>query len=156
MKLTIRHQPDRGAAISNQPAPSTIASTSTDIFQLPVGPELKKLTRSQRLFSLATRTDVRSLEISGGAEFYLFMEMRAERQWASFRMTPHKWVTETMEYNSRLQKRDPTAVTKNPRALLDKLIAMEVKIIDRVATNNYKCMYAPRYRSNRLLTAAFY
>jgi len=77
----------------------------------------------------------------------LFMAMRAERQWASFRMTLQKWVTETMEYNSRLQKEDPTAIAKNPRALLDKLIAMEVTIIDRVATNNYKCMYTPWYRS---------
>jgi hypothetical protein len=133
-----------------------MALISTDVFQLPIGPEFKKLTRSQRLFSLATHTDVRSLEISGDIEFYLFMEMRAERQWASFRMTPQKWVTETMEYNSRLQKQDPTAITKNPRALLDKLIAMEVKIINRVATNNYKFMYAPSYQFNHLLTATFH
>ena len=150
MKLTVHYQPDHStmnSTTSNQPALSTTASASTDVFQLPVGPEFKKLTRSQRLFSLATRTDVRSLEISGDCEFYLFMAMRAERQWASFRMTPQKWVTETMEYNSRLQKEDPMAIAKNPRALLDKLIAMEVTIIDRVATNNYKCMYTPWYRS---------
>ena len=120
-----------------------LAPTSVNVFQLPVGPEFERLTKSQRLFSLATRTDVRSLEISGDTEFFLFMEMRAERQWASFRMTPHKWVTETNEYNARLHKQDAKAIQKNPRALMDKLIVIEVKIMERIATNNFNCKSAP-------------
>lgn len=115
------------------------ASTSTNIFNLPVGPEFERLTKSQRLFSLATQMDVRSLNISSDVEFYLFMEMRAERQWASFRMTPPKWVTETSEYNLRLQKRQANSIPKNPRALMDKLILMEMKILERIATKNFKC-----------------
>ena len=67
------------------------------------------------------------------------MEMRAERQWASFRMTPPKWVTETSEYNLRLQKRQANSIPKNPRALMDKLILMEMKILERIATKNFKC-----------------
>lgn len=57
-------------------------------------------------------------------------------------MTPLKWVGETREYNSRLQKRDPTMIPKHPRALVDKLIVMEVKILERIAMNNFKCKSA--------------
>jgi len=130
-------------AIAPPAAKPLTSSSTTNVFHLPVGPEFAKLTKSQRLFSIATQTDVRSLKISGNIEFYLFMEMRAEHQWASFRMTPPKWVVETREYNTRLQRRDANAIHKNPRALLDKLIEMEVKILERITTNNFKCMYAP-------------
>jgi hypothetical protein len=125
--------------LSNNPSATP---ASTDVFNLPVGPEFEKLTRSQRLFSIATQTDVRALNISRDVEFYLFMEMWSERQWVSFRMTPLKWVGETREYNSRLQKQDPTMIPKHPRALMDKLIVMEVKILERIATNNFKCKSA--------------
>jgi hypothetical protein len=58
-------------------------------------------------------------------------------------MTPHKWVTETNEYNARLHKQDAKAIQKNPRALMDKLIVIEVKIMERIATNNFNCKSAP-------------
>jgi hypothetical protein len=69
------------------------------------------------------------------------MEMRAERQWASFRMTPPKWVVEMREYNSRLQKQEANSIAKNPCALMDMLIVMEVKILERIATKNFKCEF---------------
>jgi len=34
------------------------------------------------------------------------MEMRAERGWASFKMTLQRWVTETTEFNLRLEKKN--------------------------------------------------
>jgi len=66
---------------------STTPSKTIDAFQLPVSPDLQQLTPSQRIFSIATRTDIRSLTISGDVEFYLFMQLRAERGWATFKMT---------------------------------------------------------------------
>jgi hypothetical protein len=134
---------DKKVTFSSTTLSQKSAPTSVNVFQLPVDPEFERLTKSQRLFSLATGTDVRSLEISGDTEFFLFMEMRAEHQWASFRMTPHKWVTETNEYNARLRKQDAKAIQKNPRALMDKLIVIEVKIMERIVTNNFNCESAP-------------
>ena len=61
-----------------------VTSATPDVSQLPVSPEFKKLARSQRLFSLATHTYARSLEISSNDEFNLFMAMRTERQWVVF------------------------------------------------------------------------
>jgi hypothetical protein len=134
---------DSIASVSIAPPPST------DPFQLPVGANLQGLTKSQRLFSVATRIDVRSLTISTDDEFYLFMAMRAERGWASFKMTAHKWVTETDLYNTRLEEVDRkasrTTVRKNPRALMDQLIAIEVKVIERLASGNYKCKHFSTY-----------
>ena len=131
-------------AVTNVPASaSSNILKSVDIFQLPVSPDLQGLTKSQRLFSVATRIDVRSLTITGEAEFYLFMEMRAERGWASFKMTPHKWVVETANYNTRLEELNRRAgqlfIAKNPRALLDKLAAVEISVMSRLATQDFKC-----------------
>ena len=78
------------------------AKLPIDAFQLPVSQDLQPLTKSHRIFSIATRTDVRSLTIFGDIEFFLFMKMRAEWKWASFMMTSHKWVSETAEFNARL------------------------------------------------------
>lgn len=121
------------------------AAVDSDIFNLPVSSDLRKLTRSERLFSVATQVDIRSLTISGDSEFYLFMEMRAERKWASFRMNSHKWVVETDEYNKRLEAKNQqsslSTVKKNPRALLEKLIAIEAAVLRRLATQNFTCKF---------------
>jgi hypothetical protein len=123
--------------------PVDASPTSADVFSRPVDPKFEKLTRSERLFSLATRTNPRSLDISSNVEFYLFMEMRAERGWASFKMTSRKWVNETAEYNKRLTEKNRKAglptIEKNPRALLEKLTTIEAKVLERVATGNYTC-----------------
>lgn len=118
---------------------------AADIFNLPVGPELQKLTKSQRLFSLATKVDIRSLKISTNIEFYLFMDMRSEEQWTSFKMTSRKWVTATDEYNRRLEdsnkKERCETFKKNPRALLDKLIEIEVSVLKRLVTQKFTCKF---------------
>jgi hypothetical protein len=127
---------------TNKPTPKSKAA-GVDVFHLPVSPDLQRLTKTQRLFSISTRTDIQSLTILGDIEFFLFMEMRAERGWASFKMTSQRWVTETTEFNLRLEKKNEAenrqTIKKNPRALLDKLLAIEVKVLERIAMNNYKC-----------------
>jgi len=42
------------------------------------------LTRSQSLFSVYMGLDARALEINGSNEFFLFMDLRAERRWVSY------------------------------------------------------------------------
>jgi len=116
----------------------------SDLLPLPTPAIEKSLTRSQLLFTIATQIDPRSLLIKGDDEFYLFMEMRAELQWASFNMTSRKWVTATHAYNLRLEESDKkrgiqTTIKKNPQALMDTLGQVEPKIAQRIATNNYMC-----------------
>jgi hypothetical protein len=106
-------------------------------------PDSKNLTRSERLFSLGTHTDVRSLTISGDDEFFLFMDLRAKNSWASFNMTSPKWVAATQEYNTQLKalnsaKNHPT-IAKNPRALVDMLGKIEPKILERITKNDFLC-----------------
>jgi len=108
-------------------------------------PDAQKLTRSERLFSMATQIDVRALSIKDSEEFFLFMEMRAEKAWVSFNMTSQRWVHATHQYNQRLQamniKKNCDTIKKNPRALLDLLGDVEMKISNRIAKNNYVCKY---------------
>jgi hypothetical protein len=120
----------------------TLARLSTPL-TLPPGPP--QLTRSQRVFALTTRIDPRSLILKDASEFYLFMEMRAEMQWVSFKMTGPKWVTATLEYNRRLTEKNakdgrPT-IEKSPLALMKKLGEIEPGIIARIAGNNFTCEY---------------
>ncbi|KAF7973294.1 hypothetical protein HWV62_15675 [Athelia sp. TMB] len=116
------------------------ATGSVDVFSLPVDKSLQNLTKSQRLFTLGTGINVRALKISGDIEFFLFMTMREERQWASFKMTPTKWAVETKLYNTRLVEYpgSTAVVLKHPRALLEKLSAVQTDIIKRLRKNDYK------------------
>lgn len=136
--LTPPEHPTRSPTIAPTPA-----STPADTFNQSVDADLRGLTKSQRLFTIGTRIDPRSLSISTDVEFYLFMDMRSERGWATFNMSAHKWVTETSEYNRRLTDRNTqlsqSTIPKNPRALLDKLVMIESKVIERLATGNYSC-----------------
>ena len=74
------------------------------------------------------------------------MDMRAERQWASFSMTCRKWVNATNIFNTQLEERrkgeNLDVVKKNPRALMDKLAEVEQQIIQRLTTENFACKYS--------------
>lgn len=112
---------------------------------LPLPADKSSLTRSQLIFSLATQTDPRTLSIQRGDEFFLFMDLRKEHQWASFKMTSRKWVLATKAYNLQLEsscssKDHPKSyIAKNPRALMDKLSEIEQMIAQRITTGNYLC-----------------
>jgi len=102
------------------------------------------LTRSQRLFATATGIDARALQVTESHEFHLFMDMREEKAWQSFSMTPKAWTLATNEYNARLQrlcteKGLPQPVDKNPLALLRKLGEIEPQLINRLLSNNFAC-----------------
>ena len=103
------------------------------------------LTRSQRLFSLATNIDPRSLLIQGDSEFFLFMDMRAEFKWISHEMTPKRWVEATAEYNKRMVAKrlgsGPSVVLKHPLALSRKLGELEPRLMSRILKADFKCKY---------------
>jgi hypothetical protein len=106
-------------------------------------PNLSQLTHSQRLFSIATDTDVRMLVIKEQHEFFLFMDIRADWQWTSFSMTPRKWVLATEHYNSCLEdlnkKASSPTIKKNPRALMEALGGVEEKVTSRLIKNDFIC-----------------
>ncbi|KAG1780071.1 hypothetical protein EV702DRAFT_1194838 [Suillus placidus] len=89
------------------------------------------MTLSQHFFTIAMRIDARAMHISSNVEFHLFMDMRAEFAWISFKMTPKQWAAATETYNNRLEE-------KNPQALLRKLGEIEVAVMNRVAKNDFK------------------
>ena len=71
------------------------------------------------------------------------MQLRQERQWVSYRMTPFNWLCATSLFNTRLElaylenNQTATPVLKTPRALMDKLGDIERNILVRLATQNF-------------------
>jgi hypothetical protein len=153
-KLGTRSMPDHGAdskahtffktcTPGNKPS-AALSQRKAVLNSSPLSlPPSSKLTRSQLLFSVATRIDPRSLSISTSDEFFLFMDMRAEEGWVSFSMTTRKWIHAAQAYNERLEKlyqsNNLSTIKKNPRALVDKLGEIEQTIMNRIATANYMC-----------------
>ncbi|KAJ3550924.1 hypothetical protein NM688_g4971 [Phlebia brevispora] len=100
------------------------------------------LTPSQALFSSLTELDIRCLRIQQGNEFFMFMDLRARFQWASFKMNAFKWVSAAEEYNKALtaynQQHGLPTVKKNPRALVEALISVEQQILNRIFRKDFK------------------
>ncbi|KAG1783479.1 hypothetical protein EV702DRAFT_1208420, partial [Suillus placidus] len=100
------------------------------------------MTLSQHFFTIATRIDACAMHISSNVEFHLFMDMRAEFVWISFKMTPKQWAAATETYNNCLEEKNRAngseTVKKNPQALLRKLGEIEVAVMNRVAKNDFK------------------
>ncbi|EIW51483.1 uncharacterized protein TRAVEDRAFT_137340 [Trametes versicolor FP-101664 SS1] len=107
--------------------------------------EITGLTPSQQVFSISTGLNPLSMVIPGGDEFFLFMNLRAEHQWASHSMTPRKWVEAAEIYNTELEKTKHRlgyygwTVKKTPRALMDKLGEIESMVLRRLSAGDYKC-----------------
>ncbi|KAK6969492.1 hypothetical protein R3P38DRAFT_3500892 [Favolaschia claudopus] len=126
--------------------PTTIATPSVQLsveelnkpLPLPDG-TASKLTPSQLLFQTGTGINPRTLQIAYGAEFYAFMDLRLQRQWKTFEMTPKRWAADTELYNDKLRLLTGGSTSyKHPRALVDKLAEIEPKIIHRIQDDNYK------------------
>ncbi|KAL6306293.1 hypothetical protein BKA93DRAFT_816419 [Sparassis latifolia] len=73
----------------------------------------------------ASQLPIQSLSINSNDEFHLFMKLRAEKKWASFSMTPRKWVLAANFHRERGQLQ------------LMKLGEIELKIITRIVSENY-------------------
>ncbi|KAI0323780.1 hypothetical protein GY45DRAFT_1264040, partial [Cubamyces sp. BRFM 1775] len=106
-------------------------------------PTISGLTRSQRVISIATGIDPRSLTFTRGESdaFFLFMRLRKEHRWASFSMTPFDWVCAASRYNlevDRLKRERGLALTyKTPRALMEKLGEIEPRILARLMSGDF-------------------
>ncbi|OBZ65553.1 hypothetical protein A0H81_14418 [Grifola frondosa] len=116
------------------------ASVSSSLSMLPLL-TISGLSRSQRIFSVATGINVLSLSITAKHEYLVFMDLRLEQQWTSFAMTPRKWVTAANDYNARLESvnrsNGRSTIYKTPRALMEKLGAVEPEILSRFASSNF-------------------
>ncbi|KAI0684783.1 hypothetical protein BC835DRAFT_1292151, partial [Cytidiella melzeri] len=113
---------------------------------LPLPDDMLGLTRSARLFKIHTGIDPTALKIGGGAEYYLFMDLRQQHQWASHRMNSHSYVEAVQLYNDALaiankNRPDCPTLRKNPRAIMDKLGEVEAEVLDRIRRSDFvaKC-----------------
>ncbi|OAX36082.1 hypothetical protein K503DRAFT_772845 [Rhizopogon vinicolor AM-OR11-026] len=100
------------------------------------------MTRSQHFFMIATRIDARAMQITGDIKFHLFMDMRAEFAWISFKMTPKQWALATETYNTRLEEKNHATgletVKENPQAPPRKPGDIEVAVMNLVVKNDFK------------------
>jgi hypothetical protein len=135
---------------AKQPAVNTNKQKSATTIQLSSDyktrvslPDTTSLTHSHRLFTISTRIHIDSLKIGRNDEFIIFMQLQVPYKWASFKMSPLKWVEVKKLYNSALESADQlhgcTIVAKNPCALMTTLGAVESTISDCIMTGNYKC-----------------
>lgn len=110
---------------------------------LPGGPP--SYTRSQRLYTKLTGLSFDVFTIRGNTEYYLFMNMRDEKKWASFRLTTQEWTKMAKEYNIRLERanaaRNIKTVPKSPWTLVDKLGEMEATILMRLSKGDFACKH---------------
>ncbi|KAI0704824.1 hypothetical protein C8Q76DRAFT_631245 [Earliella scabrosa] len=120
------------------PAPSNVAP------KLPF-PNITGITRSQRVFSIATGIDPRTLSFGSASdrlEFFAFMDLRDRNKWASYKMTNFDWVCAASMYNVEISKinakHGKQLPMKTPRALMEKLGEIESAILTRIRTSNYK------------------
>lgn len=125
-------------------APHTLSGSPSADLKLPKV-QIVGLTPSQRVFSISTGLNPLSLAITGGDEFFLFMNLRAQHKWASYSMTPSKWVNAANIYNTDLEQLNRRlghaswATCKTPRALMDKLSDVESMVVRCLAAGDYKC-----------------
>lgn len=101
------------------------------------------LTRSQMLFAIATRIDPRSLTIRDDSEYFLPTEPRERHQRAT---TPKDRVkaAEPPDEAPDLHRRTKGLLLpakKNPRAIMDELNKTEIKVLDRIARQDFACTY---------------
>jgi hypothetical protein len=90
---------------------------------------------------------IESLRIGRGPEFFLFMKLRSQCKWVSFKMMLSKWVEATKLYNPAAVKLDELGgsnqshpyIAENLCALMLQLGMVEATISDRIITGNYKC-----------------
>ena len=117
-------------------------------------PDIQGMTRSQRVFSVATGIDPRTLTFSrsDSGEFFLFMRLRDQLKWASFRMSPFDWICATHAFNTEIEmlnQKDLRTVRslKVPRALMEKLGDVERDILARLSEQNFVGTSASSYTS---------
>ncbi len=94
--------------------------------------------------SIITGFDLRSLSFSKDEhhndEFYLFMDLRKQYQWVTYKMSALAWVQAASLFNTTLEnKKGKSAVRKTPRALMEKLEEVEKVVHHQIKHNDFMC-----------------
>ncbi|KAI1782658.1 hypothetical protein LXA43DRAFT_1103634 [Ganoderma leucocontextum] len=125
----------------HQPA-ATVTPSNEPILPHPI---IAGLTRSQKVFSIATGIDPRVLTFSKNTswrEFELFMKLRDTHKWVTYKMTPFHFVCAASTYNAAISQINQTGgeqfPLKTPRAILEKLGDIEAQIFVHVRDNNFE------------------
>ena len=107
----------------------------------PLPSRFAHLTRSEALFAVLTGLHPHSLSMDKDHEHWLFVDMRARKQWSSLEMKGRAYVQAVAEYNIELekvcQKKNTEYVAKHPRALIEKLASFESQVLSHIARDNY-------------------
>jgi hypothetical protein len=130
-----------GTAIKFPLSPSVSTPESSTSFILPPSVLTDGLTRTQLVFARHTGIDPRSLTLDS-REYFLFMELRAEYKWQSWNID---WRKVTTHFNDANKEKHPGVALKWPKALINTLAKVEVKILERLASGNYVCKYHVRF-----------
>ena len=74
---------------------------------------------SQRIYAIHSGIDHMAFVIHSGIEYFLYMDMCVESQWASYKFNNWTWVKVTQEYNNTLENKNKklrlSTVQKHPR-----------------------------------------
>jgi hypothetical protein len=100
--------PKEQRAMISRPSQSAISNTSAESSQANLHVFQSKLpslwlagtTFSECLFAVATGIHPAALTIGADMEYFLFMDMCAEKLWVSYNMMAQKWVVAAAEYNA--------------------------------------------------------
>jgi len=96
---------------------------------------------------ISTSIHINSLTIGHGNEFFVFMKLWARHKWASFQMTPLKWVEAMNLFNAELESvnrlHNCSMTLKNPHTLVAMLGTIKVTVAYQLAMGNFKCGSAP-------------
>lgn len=72
------------------------------------------------------------------------MDLRFECKWASYEMTPRRYISAVDTYNAKLAQEfakdgKKLLVKKTAHALMERLAEIEAHCIERMITGNFKC-----------------
>lgn len=96
---------------------------------------------SQKLYTRFTGIPLSVFKIERGEEFFLFMDLRAERKWVAHKLNSRAWIRATQEYNEALEKKNIVAglltIKKTPHAMIEQLGYAENVVMNRLVSQNF-------------------
>lgn len=122
-------------------APSLPSSSHPQqtLSQPQIGPLPANLTPTQLVFQLHTGKNPCTLSIElWSQDWFILMDLRCEHKWRSFDIN---WRAATAIFNNAYLMKVPGSDPKDPRALHGALYEIERMVMERLASQNFKCAY---------------